>query len=371
MKIALELQPCSNQMSGIGHYTFQLAKRLFEMDAANVRGNYFNFCMRNPKLSDLGLDGTVNYNALLPYGVYRRIWNKLPVPYQVMFPRADVTHFFDYIVPPGVSGKVIDTIYDLTYLRYPETMNARNLERLQGGMRRSLDLSHRIVTDSEFVKGEIVRELGFDASRIDVIYPAAVEDAAQELPNEYLAEKWNLTKPYLLYLGTIEPRKNINRLIQAYARMHSELEQPPMLVLAGGKGWKSEETYQLAESLLPGQIVFTGYISAAEKKLLYQNAQLFAFPSLYEGFGMPVLEAMRYGTPVVCSNTSSLPEVAGDCARLVSPTDVDDIAAGLLEVYTDSARAEQLARRGKAQAERFSWEESAKKLMQVYQTLGE
>ena len=371
MKIALELQPCSNQMSGIGHYTFQLSKRLFEMDAEHVCGNYFNLCMRGPKLSDLGLSGKVNYNIALQYGVYRRIWDKFPIPYRMMFPRADITHFFNFIVPPGVSGKVIDTIFDLTYLRYPETMDARNLGRLKGGMQDSLDRSDRIVTDSEFVKGEIVRELGFDAHRIDVIYPAAVEDAVVDLPSEYLVEKWNLTGPYILYLGTIEPRKNINRLIQAYERMHSELEQPPKLVLAGGKGWKSEETYRLAESLLPGKIVFTGYISAAEKKLLYQNAALFTFPSLYEGFGMPVLEAMRYGKPVVCSNVSSLPEVAGDCARLVTPTDVDDIATGLLEVYTDPARAEQLSLRGKAQAERFSWDRSAEKLMQVYQTLGE
>ena len=371
MKIALELQPCSRQMSGIGYYTFQLAKHLFEMDAANVRGNYFNFCMRNPKLSDIGLNGTVNYNALLPYGIYRRVWDKLPVPYRMMFPRADVTHFFDYIVPPGVSGKVIDTIHDLTYLRYPETMSTSNLIRLQEGVQRSLACSDRVVVNSEFVKTEVVRELGFDESLIDVIYPAAVEDNADDLPQEYLKEKWGIDKPYVLYLGTIEPRKNTNRLIQAYERMSRELEHPPMLVLAGGKGWKSEETYRLAESTLPGQILFTGYINASEKRLLYQNARLFAFPSLYEGFGMPVLEAMRYGIPVVCSSSSSLPEVAGDGARFVAPTDVDDIANALLEVYTDSARAEELSLRGRVQAERFSWDRSAEKLMKVYQRLGE
>jgi len=371
MKIALDLRACSSQMSGIGNYTFQLAKRLFEMDSENVRGNYFNFCMPRPKLSDLGLNGTVNYNALLPYGVYRRIWNKLPVPYRMMFPRADVTHFFDFIVPPGVSGKVIDTVYDLTYLRYPETMNARNLSRLQEGMQRSLDRSDRIVTDSAFVKDEIVRELGFDAHRIDVIYPAAVDDAVDELPVEYLKQKWGLTKPYILYLGTIEPRKNLNRLIQAYARMSRELEQPPMLVLAGGKGWKSEETYRLAEELPSGHVLFTGYLTAQEKKLMLGHAALFVFPSLYEGFGIPVLEAMQSGVPVVCANTSSLPEVAGGCARLVTPTDVDDIASGMLELLTDSTRAGQLALRGKAQAERFSWDQSAEKLMQVYQRLGE
>ena len=371
MKIALELQPCSSQMSGIGHYTFQLAKRIFQMEDALVRGNYFDFCMRNPKLSEIGLTGQVDYNALLPYGVYRRVWDILPIPYRMMFPTADLSHFFNYIVPPGVSGKVLDTVYDLTYLRYPETMNSSNLNRLKNGMQRSLDRSDLLITDSEFVKGEIVRELGFDQDRIEVVYPAAAEEVTELLPKAYLAEKWGIGKPYILYLGTIEPRKNLNRLIQAYEKVCRELAEPPMFVLAGGKGWKAEDTFRLANSTMPGQIVFTGYISAAEKFLLYECASLFAFPSLYEGFGIPVLEAMQHGTPVVCANTSSLPEVAGDCARLVDPLDINDIAAGLLDVLTDPVCAETLAKGGAIRSERFSWDRSAQKLMQIYRTLGE
>lgn len=371
MKVALELQACAAQMSGIGNYTFQLAKRIYRMEGADVSGNYFNFCMRNPRLSEAGLNEKVEYNYYLPYGVYRRIWDVIPVPYRKMFTPADVTHFFNYIVPPGVSGKVIDTVYDLTYLRYPETMNSSNLTRLQKGMRRSLEQSDLVVTDSEFVKGEIVRELGYDANRIEVVYPSAVEEASIDLPKAYLKEKWGLDTPYLLYLGTIEPRKNINRLIQAYAKVSRELEQPPKLVLAGGKGWNADDTYRLAAETLPDQIRFTGYLNDEEKKLLYRHASLFAFPSLYEGFGIPVLEAMRYGLPVVCSNTSSLPEVAGDSARLVEPTDVNDIAAGILELLCDPARAGQLSQRGKVEAERFSWDRSAEKLMQIYRKLGE
>lgn len=371
MKVALELQPCSAQMSGVGNYTFQLAKRIYRMEGADVSGNYFNFCMRNPRLSDAGLNGKVEYNSCLPYGVYRRIWDFVPIPYRMVFTSADVTHFFNYIVPPGVSGKVIDTVYDLTYLRFPETMNASNLTRLQKGMCRSLERSDLIVTDSEYVKGEIVRELGYDANRIEVVYPAAVEETAIDLPKAYLKEKWGLDTPYLLYLGTIEPRKNINRLIQAYSKVSRELEQPPKLVLAGGKGWNADDTYRLAAETLPGQILFTGYLSDEEKKLLYRHAALFTFPSLYEGFGIPVLEAMRYGLPVVCANTSSLTEVAGDSARLVEPTDVNDIAAGILELLCDPARAAQLSQRGKVEAKRFSWDRSAEKLMQIYRKLGE
>lgn len=371
MRIALELQLCSSQMSGIGHYTFQLAKRIYRMEDAEVRGNYFNFCMRNAKLSEIGLTGQVDYNALLPYGAYRRFWDIVPVPYRVMFPPADISHFFNYIVPPGVSGKVLDTVFDLTYLRYPETMNASNLRRLKYGMQRSLDRSDMIITDSAFVKGEIVRELGFDENRIEVIYPAATEEEAIQLPESYLAEHWGIRKPYILYLGTIEPRKNLNRLIQAFETACRELPEPPMLVLAGGTGWKAEDTRRLAAETLPGQIVLTGYISGSEKQLLYQHASLFVFPSLYEGFGIPVLEAMRYGVPVVCANTSSLPEVAGDCARFVDPLDVNDIAGGMLELLTDSDRMAALARAGRISAERFSWDLSADKLMQIYRKLGE
>jgi len=370
MKIALELQPCSSKMSGVGHYTFQLAKRIYQMEDAEVRGNYFNVCMRNPKLSEIGLDGAVDYNALLPYGVYRRVWDIVPIPYRMMFPQAEISHFFNYIVPPGVSGKVLDTVYDLTYLRYPETMNAANLKRLNNGMRRSLDRSDIVITDSEYIKGEIVQELGFDESRVEVIYPAATEEEAEQLPESYLAQKWGIRKPYILYLGTIEPRKNINRLINAFGKACRELPVPPMLVLAGGTGWKAEDTHRLAAETLPGQIVMTGYISAAEKQLLYQHAAQFVFPSLYEGFGIPVLEAMRYGIPVVCANTSSLPEVAGGSALLVDPLDVDDIATGMLELLTNPERAAEQSIAGKISAERFSWDNSAEKLIKIYRKLG-
>ena len=371
MKIALELQTCSSQMSGIGHYTFQLAKRICQMENAEVRGRYFNFCMRNPKLSQIGFAGQVDYNTLLPYGAYCRFWDIVPVPYRAMFPSADISHFFNFIIPPGVSGKVIDTIYDLTYLRYPETMISSNLSRLKNGIQRSLDRSNVIITDSEFIKGEIVHVLGVNASRIEVIYPAATEEETEQLSDSYLAEHWGICKPYILYLGTIEPRKNLNRLIQAYEKACRELLEPPILVLAGGTGWKSEDTRRLAAETLPGQIVMTGYISGSEKRLLYQNASLFVFPSIYEGFGIPVLEAMKYGIPVVCSNTSSLPEVAGDGACFVDPLDVNGIAGGMLELLTDSDRAAALARAGKISAERFSWDKSAEKLMQIYRKLGE
>jgi glycosyltransferase involved in cell wall biosynthesis len=183
--------------------------------------------------------------------------------------------------------------------------------------------------------------------------------------------KRQIRKPYILYLGTIEPRKNLNRLIQAYEKACRELPEPPMLVLAGGTGWKAEDTRRLAAETLPGQIVLTGYISGAEKRLLYQHASLFAFPSLYEGFGIPVLEAMRYGIPVVCADTSSLPEVAGDSARLVDPLDVNDIASGMLEMLTNPDRAAALSAAGKIGTERFSWDKSAEKLMQIYRKLGE
>lgn len=327
--------------------------------------------MRNPKVSEIGLTGQVDYNALLPYGAYRRIWDIVPVPYRLIFPQADLSHFFNYIVPPDTSGKVLDTIYDLTYLLYPETMNASNLNRLKNGMQRSLDQSDIVVTDSVFVKSEIVHELGFNENRVEVVYPAATEEEAEELPESYLADHWNIRKRYLLYRGTIEPRKNLNRLIQAYKKTCRELPTPPMLVLAGGTGWKAENILRLAAETLPGQIVMNGYISAAEKQLLYQHAAQFVFPSLYEGFGIPVLEAMRNGIPVICANTSSLPEVAGDGALLVDPLNVDDIADAMLTLLTDSLRAGQLAQRGAISAKRFSRDRSAEKMMQIYRKLGE
>lgn len=360
----MELQPCCGKRSGIGTYTYELARRLERQKGLEFCGNLFNFLGRNDNFNSLkGISMPIRESRIFPYGVYRRIWNLFPISYQRLFPGgADLSVFFNYIVPPRISGRVISTIHDMTWLRFPETMDKKNYRRLKQGMRYSIERSDRILTISQFSKEEIVNLLGVPEERISVI-PCAPSLAEETAEFGRCAEKFGICGPYLLYVGTIEPRKNLLHLMGAYVRLKREQGIPHQLVLAGGRGWKAEEICRQAEDT-PG-VVLTGYLSGEEKNALYQNAAAFIFPSLYEGFGIPPLEAMTFGCPVVCSNAASLPEVTGGAARLVDPLDEADIAQGIWDVLSDSAYAARLRRLGAVQAKNYTWQASAERFAEV------
>lgn len=364
MRVALELQPCCGKRSGIGVYTYELAKRMQDRDGLEFCGNLFNFLGGDDNQAALaGISMPVRESRLFPYGVYRRIWNLVPIPHQSLFPgHADLIVFFNYIVPPRVSGKVVATVYDMTYLRFPETMDAKNRRRLQSGMANSVERSGHILTISEFSKREIMELLKIPEEQVSVV-PCAPSVSGRAADFTVCAAKFRLRKPYLLYIGTIEPRKNLVRLLKAFARLKREQNIPHQLVLAGGKGWANEEIYQAAASV--EDVVFTGYLSEGEKYALYENAEAFVFPSLYEGFGIPPLEAMTFGCPVVCADAASLPEVVGDAAELVDPLDEISIAEGIWHVLSNREHADEIVRRGYERAKKYTWAASADKLTDV------
>lgn len=369
MKVALELQPCCGQRSGIGYYTLELARCLAQQSEWELAGNVFNFLCKNNNQVLSQLPIPIHTNPLMPYGVYRRIWNSVPIPYGTLFPKADIHHFFNYIVPPHVTGKVVTTVHDLTYLRYPETMDSKNLRFFRGNMERSLQRADALVAVSEFTKGEMVSQLGIAPEKITVVSPAAVPSASSILPEEILRERWGIQRSYILYLGNLEPRKNIGRLLDAFTQVRERY--PVTLVISGGLGWKSEGVLAKIRALDRGDIIQTGYVSNEEKTLLMQRAAVFVFPSLYEGFGMPILEAMEAGVPVVTSNAASMPEIAGGAARLVNPLEPDSIAEELLEVLTHPKLRTIMREQGLARAGFYSWEHSADRLKNLYRQLGE
>lgn len=369
MKIALELQPCFGTRSGIGTYTLELAKRLCCSSDVQVQGNVFNFLRRN-QLEDVLNQfppDSIATNCTMPYGVYRRIWRALPLPYNVMFPKTDLCHFFNYIVPPRIQGTVVNTIHDMSYRLFPETLNPANLTRITRDIAYSVNRSQCIVTLSESSKQDILDAFPLDPNQV-IIVPPAFEVCECYTSEVQMRSKFNINGPYILYLGNLEPRKNIERLIRALALLPRDTDIS--LVVAGQKGWLFDGIFSTVQQLgLEHRVIFTGYISAEEKSALYRNAALFAFPSLYEGFGIPILEAMSVGTPVLCGNTSSMPEVAGNAAVLVDPLSVEAIADGLYKLLSDKAlRAEKIAA-GYLQAAKFSWDDSAQKLLALYRSL--
>ena len=367
MKVALELQPCYWERTGIGTYTYELAKRMRNKDGVEFCGNVFNFLGRkNNEELMAGITMPVRENKLLHYGIYRRMWRYLPVPHERMFPgKVDLSVFFNFIVPPNIQGKVITTVHDLTYLRYPETMKKSNYQHLTRGMDYSVKRSDRIVTVSHFSKQEIQKYLEVPEEKISVVYnaPSLTEGTADY---DAVCEKYGIRGDYILFVGTIEPRKNVARLLRAFDLLKGDSKIPHQLVLAGGKGWQDEHIFQTLQSIkCSDDIVFTGYVSAEEKNTFYQNASVFVFPSIYEGFGIPPLEAMTWGCPGVCTDAAAVPEVVGEAAELADPLDEASIAGGILRILSDHDYASELIQKGKLRAKEFSWERSAESLFAV------
>ncbi len=309
------------------------------------------------------------------YALYKLVWIFVPIPYRIFFKSdADITHFFNYIAPPGVRGKCVAVVHDMAYQSCPQTVNKKTLYWLKISLKRSCRHVDHIITDSNFSKSEIIKYLHIQPKRITVI-PAAVDhsvyhaDYTQEQIKKVL-NKLNIDREYFLYLGTIEPRKNLIKLISAYAKLCRKVDNVPRLVLAGGKGWLCEEIYKMAEDLsLADKVIFTGYIDQEDSPVLMCGAKAFVFPSLYEGFGMPPLEAMACGTPVIVSNTTSLPEVVGDAGILVNPCSEIEIFMAMKTLLEDDAYREKLRRQGIERAKKFTWEKSARRLMRVYREL--
>lgn len=379
MKISLELQPCLKNKSGIGIYTYELSKRLQEYNYITLYGDIFNFINRNNIEKDIdGLNFNKNIFSLFPYGVYRRMWNYVPIRYNWLFnDQSDIYHFFNFIVPPRIEGKVITTIHDMTYELYPETMDKKNLKRIKSDIHYSVNRADKIITVSESSKNDIMKFLSVDEAKIEVVYNGVEYDKFNKSYSEdeksKIRVKYTLPKDYILYMGTLEPRKNIESIIEAFSLFKKEntvSNQNIKLVIAGKKGWLFENIFNLVNKLsLKDDVIFTDYIDENDKSIIYNMASLFVFPSLYEGFGIPVLEAMASSVPVITSNVSSLPEVAGDAAILVEPKDIKSIAKYMSKVLADKKLRNNLIREGHEQAKKFTWESSVEKLVNIYRDL--
>ncbi|MHB9091344.1 MAG: glycosyltransferase family 4 protein [Chloroflexota bacterium] len=234
----------------------------------------------------------------------------------------------------------------------------------------SLRRARLVLADSENTRNDLVCLLDARPDAVQVLYSgvekrfAPLDDAAAL---RAVRDRLDLTRPFILFVGTIERRKNLTRLIRAYGRVRARRRDLPQLVIAGRRGWLYEDVFQaVAELGLDEDVRFLGHVNDADLPALYNLAELFVYPSLYEGFGLPPLEAMACGTPVVSSNTSSLPEVLGDAAIGVAPTDTDGLAIAIEGLLDDATLRAELRERGLAQAARFTWEAAATQLLEVY-----
>jgi glycosyltransferase involved in cell wall biosynthesis len=272
-------------------------------------------------------------------------------------------------IPPVRDGqRLVATVHDLAFDRFPELFRPDWRWLYRAGLRAAVRRADAIAVPSEHTAADLIARTSVDPSRIHVtpLAPSLASSGDDPVPS---LERMGLAVPYILSVGTLEPRKNLVRLIRAYRQVAPDV--PHALVLVGAPGWRTSELDVELARPGPGTIVRTDRVDEHDLDALYRGADAFAYPSLYEGFGLPVLEAMSRGVPVVASDTSALPEVAGDAAVRVDPTDVSEIAEALARVLTDRELAESLRRRGRERAAGFSWAATAHATLDVYHQLTE
>jgi glycosyltransferase involved in cell wall biosynthesis len=297
----------------------------------------------------------------------RIIWEQLMQPFQLG--SYDLLHAGAFVAPALLTKPMVVTVYDLTFVRYPERLTRARRLYLQSFTAQTCQRARRILAISHSTKQDLVDLLGIDADKIDVTPLGYDRKVYRPLPESEIAafrRSKNLPERFWFYLGTLEPRKNLVTLIDAYAQLPATERLP--LVLAGGRGWQTDAIFDaIARSGAQDQIHLPGFIPTEEIASWYNAAEVFLYPSVFEGFGLPVLEAMACGTPVITSNVSSLPEVAEGAGWCLPPADVDLWTDALRRVYHDAAWRTSARSDGLKKAEQFRWEETARLTINSYQ----
>ena len=365
IKIGIDARLLSRSITGIGRYTLEMCRALSKLPNISLY---------------LYSPAPIPYSALKGWqvekkrfqnwnnGLLRQIWFETLLPFWVKKDDIDVfwgpAHRMPHWLPRNVARVV--TIHDLVWKYVSETMGplSRVLESYQ--MPYAVSTSDAVVASSKATAEAVKKEFGINSDKLSVVTLGAT--IPQDLLNTDLLGALDADQPYFLFVGTIEPRKNLSRLLTAYSQLPDSIKDQAMLVIAGGKGWGDINITEKMTSLnLLNHVKLLGYVDEPTLSALYSNTQFLAMPSLYEGFGLPLVEAMSYGAPVLTANNSSMIEVAGNAGLLVDALDVKSIADGLKKMITNNELRKRLAKNAKLNASRFSWDDSAIKLIKVFE----
>ena len=369
MRVCVDIQSAVAQRAGVGRYTQQLVQHL----AASRGGDelslfYFDFQRRG--LSFTAPGATPRAVRWLPGRYVQRAWRAVRwPPYDLFAGPHDVFHFPNFIRPPLSEGKSVVTIHDLAFLRLPDTIERGNYRYLTSQIQRTIDEADRLIAVSEFTARELRELLAVPADRVVAIPSGVIPPAQLPDPTEVQAARrmLKLWRPYLLSVGTLEPRKNYDFLVRVFEALD---RYDGDLVIAGMRGWKYEPLLRrMQESPKAARIRYLEYVDESLLPGLYAGADLFVFPSLYEGFGFTPLEAMGYGTPVLSSTGGSLPEVLGDAAEIVPGWEPEAWREALHRLLADPARRDALRGAGFQQIRRFRWAETAARTWDVYRSI--
>jgi glycosyltransferase involved in cell wall biosynthesis len=378
VRIAIDYTPAVWQGAGIGRYTRELVAAIVAQGGGHEYRLFFaagwpgtqppfaaalgELCARWPHVRAVAIP--------LPPRRLAQLWHRLriPAPIEWLTGRVDLVHAPDFVPPPTAAPTLV-TVHDLSYVVHPECALPSVARYLNAAVPRGLRRAAAILADSEATRRDLQRVLGVDAGRVTVVYPGVGERFHPMEPGALDATRVRLGLPerFLLFVSTIEPRKNLPRLLEAYAT----LDDAPALVIGGRRGWMFEPVFEAIERLgLHERVRLLDFVDDADLPALYNLAWAFVYPSIYEGFGIPALEALASGTPVLTAANSSLPEVVGDAAVLVAADSVASIGDGLRRIIGDADLRARLRAAGPARARAFRWETAAQQVLGLYEVHG-
>ena len=360
MNIAIDIRSTLKKKTGIGTYTVGLVNALAKIDREN---KYFL------------------YSYIRPFDFKRRLWqlpgsnfhhkvDRLSFSPERAMKDADVLHTSSYDMPASRFYSLVTTVHDLVPLVFPQGYSEDYLFKLKDDIKRVLCESKVIIVDSVNTGNDIEKMFPDNRKRVEVVYPGRDEgfkvldkrDAVSSIK-----ERYGIREGFLLYSGGMDPRKNVLRLMDAFSILKRSYKLSHKLVVVGAKGkWGAELTEKISDLKLDNEVIFPGYVPVGDLNSFYSAADCFVYPSLYEGFGFPILEAFSSGTPVVTSSTSSCGEISSDAAFTVDPTDTEGISEAIYKVITDQELASTLIARGKRRAADFSWDVSAKRILDLF-----
>ena len=379
MRIGIDISTVLNhgQDIGAGRYVTNLVRNLLKIDKKNtyvftgryVTDKYLEIINR---IKSTCTDNKIEFKLYKTTQKKLNLWNSLRFPpIELMGFKADLLHCPDYLIPPTLNKIIILTIHDLAFIRFPQFNFDWFIKKYTKEVKRNARLAKIIIADSKSTKDDIIKFFKIDPAKVKVVYLASdsqFKKLANQEKDKKVLKKYGIDKKYILSAGTIEPRKNYPTLIKAFNYIkHNNNDFNYRLVIVGRTGWKSEATYRERElSPYKDDILFIGRISDKELVQIYNQAEIFVYPSHFEGFGLPPMEAMSCRLPVIASDSSSLKEVVGDAGILVPSEDYREISRQILYVLKNEKIKKKLREKSLKQAQKFSWEKTARKTLDIY-----
>ena len=348
---------------GSSEFCFQLLSKLAKLDSVNE----YSVFLPIKQTSDMPKE-TEKWKYVVIQS--KKLWTLLGLSGKLKNYKLDVFFSPTHYLPLSVASPSVISILDVSYLYFPKLFKKKDLYQLKlwGGY--SIKKAKKIITISNSSKNDIIKMYKVNPEKITVVYPGIKELKTENLKlksMDELKKKYGISSPYILFVGTLQPRKNIVKLVEAFSKLQSKTE----LVIVGKKGWQFEDILNAPKKYgVEDRVKFLDSVSDSDLPAFYKNALCFCLPSLYEGFGLPILEAMQYGCPVATSNVSSLPEAGGEAAVYFDPENVGEITKALQSLIDDEELRKNLVKKGYEQVKKFSWEKTAKETLKVLEALG-